>query len=331
MTRLPILFAVLLGAWTQEPQPVYETREKHDPNGINKWYLGREIAHVMGAAGIPWLERPQREDEENPARCIEALRLRAGDVVADLGAGSGYYTFRMAPLVGPTGRILAVEIQDEMIAELKKRIDKNKVPNVETVKCTESDPKLGEASVDLLIMVDVYHELSFPFEVMTAVRKALKPGGRVALVEFRKEDKEVPIKEVHKMSEAQIGKEMAAVGLRHLETIGILPWQHIAVYTNRDLAAEHGTELEYQLDVPEELQSKRAGIEREVEYLLRKRLSAAGTGPFTVAIGGGKLTLRLQEATVEESLKVKALLAKPADQQLVLKGPKVERLYGPGK
>lgn len=330
MTRLPILLAVLLGAWTQEPQPVYETREKHDPNGINKWYLGREIAHVMGAAGIPWLERPQREDEENPARCIEALRLREGDVVADLGAGSGYYAFRMAPLVGPKGRILAVEIQDEMIAELKKRIDKNKVANVETIRCTESDPKLPEASVDLLIMVDVYHELSFPFEVMTAVKKALKPGGRVALVEFRKEDREVPIKEVHKMSEAQIGKEMAAVGLKHLETIGILPWQHIAVYTNRDPAAETGIELEYRVDVPETLQTKRAAVERDLEYAVRKRLAAARTGLFTAGIRGGKLTLRLQGATIEEALKVKELCAK-GDLPALLKGPEVERLYGPGK
>jgi len=213
------------------PQPPYETREKHDPNGINKWYLGREIAHVMGPGGIPWLERPQREDEENPTKCIEALELKEGDVVADLGAGSGYYTFRMAPKVGAKGKILAVEIEDKMLAELKKKIEKQKVANVETVKCTETDPKLPEAGVDLILMVDVYHELAFPYEVMTAIRKSLKPGGRVALVEFRKEDPKVPIKEVHKMSEEQIKKEMAVVGLAHQKTDGRLPWQHIAIFT----------------------------------------------------------------------------------------------------
>ena len=213
------------------PQPPYETREKHDPNGINKWYLGREIAHVMGPGGIPWLERPQREDEENPTKCIQALELKEGDVVADLGAGSGYYTFRMAPKVGATGKILAVDIEEKMLTELKKRIEKEKVANVETVKCTETDPKLPEAGVDLVLMVDVYHELAFPYEVMMAIRKALKPGGRVVLVEFRKEDPKVPIKEVHKMSEEQIKKEMAVVGLAHQKTVAVLPWQHIAIFT----------------------------------------------------------------------------------------------------
>ena len=215
------------------PQPPYETREKHDPNGINKWYLGREIAHVMGPGGIPWLERPQREDEENPTKCIQALELKEGDVVADLGAGSGYYTFRMAPKVGATGKILAVDIEEKMLAELKKRIEKEKLQNVETIQCTETDPKLPAAGVDLVLMVDVYHELAFPYEVMMAVRKSLKPGGRVVLVEFRKEDPKVPIKEVHKMSEEQIKKEMAVVGLTHQKTIGVLPWQHIAVFVKK--------------------------------------------------------------------------------------------------
>lgn len=215
------------------PQPPYETREKHDPNGINKWYLGREIAHVMGPGGIPWLERPEREDEENPTKCIEALELKEGQVVADLGAGSGYYTFRMAPKVGEKGKVLAVEIEDKMIAELKKGIDQRKATNVEIIKCTESDPKLPEEGVDLLLMVDVYHELAFPYEVMMAVRKALKPGGRVALVEFRKEDPKVPIKDVHKMSEEQIKKEMAVVGLSHVKTVGTLPWQHIAIFAKK--------------------------------------------------------------------------------------------------
>jgi SAM-dependent methyltransferase len=236
MIRLWLVAAAAF-AFVQEgalpPQPPYETRERHDPNGINKWYLGREIAHVMGPGGIPWLNRPERESEENPTKCIEALELKEGQIVADLGAGSGYYTFRMAPKVGAKGRIFAVEIQDAMLAELRKRIDKDKVPNVETVKCTESDPKLPEGQVDLVLMVDVYHELAFPYEVMTAVRKALKPDGRVVLVEYRKEDPKVPIKEVHKMSEEQIKKEMAVVGLSHVKTDGRLPWQHIAIFTKK--------------------------------------------------------------------------------------------------
>ena len=225
---------LLLACASQEPlppQPPYETRAQHDPNGIGKFYMGREIAHVMGAAGIPWLERPERENEENPTKVLEALEVKEGEVIADLGAGSGYYTFRLSPKVGPRGKVLAVEIQDEMIAELRTGIEKHQAKNVEIVKCTEKNPGLPEAGVDLLLMVDVYHELTYPYEVMIEVRKALKPGGRVALVEFRKEDPKVPIKEVHKMSEEQIKKEMTVVGLAHLKTVETLPWQHIAIYS----------------------------------------------------------------------------------------------------
>jgi ubiquinone/menaquinone biosynthesis C-methylase UbiE len=234
MIRTSLALLALLFACRQETklpdQPPYETREKHDPNGINKWYLGREIAHFMGPGGIPWLDRPEREDEEQPAKVIDAMELKGGEVIADLGAGSGYFTFRLAPRVGEAGKVLAVEIQDEMIAELKKRIEKNKVANVETVKCTDRDPKLPEGGVDIVLMVDVYHEIAFPYEVMTAIRKALKPGGRMVFVEYRKEDPKVPIKEVHKMSEEQLKKEMAVVGLEHVKTVGTLPRQHIAIF-----------------------------------------------------------------------------------------------------
>jgi len=306
MIRVPVVLAVLLLA-AQDP-PRYETREKHDPNGINKWYLGREIAHVMGPGGIPWLDRPEREDEENPTRCIEALKLKADDVVADLGAGSGFYSFRMAAKVGGKGRILAVEIQDEMIAELNKRIAKQKITNVDVIKGTVDDPKLPEAGVDLIIMVDVYHELEFPFEVMTAVKKSLKPGGRVALVEFRKEDRNVPIKDVHKMSEEQIGKEMAAVGLRPLETVGILPWQHIAVYTNRDVDA--GIELGFRLAIPEDRKADAWKISTAAETVMRKRLDAAGIAAYTLSLRQGLYALRLPGATPEDSDKAKRLLGR---------------------
>jgi precorrin-6B methylase 2 len=211
------------------PDPLYETRDKHDPNGIGKFYLGREIAHVMGPGGIPWLDRPERETEEKPTKLIEALELKGDEVVCDLGAGSGYYTFRIAPKLGK-GKVVAVEIQDEMIKELQKNAEAKKVTNVEIVKGTEKDPKLSEATVDILIMVDVYHELAFPYETMISIRKGLKPGGRVVFVEFRKEDPKVPIKEVHKMSEEQIKKEMAVVGLTHVKTVEVLPWQHIAIF-----------------------------------------------------------------------------------------------------
>jgi len=212
----------------------YETRTVHDPNGIGKFYMGREIAQVMGPGGIPWLDRPQREDEERPEVVLKALDLRAGQVVADLGAGSGYYTFRMAPRVGKAGKVLAVEIQDEMIATLRQRAIEQKMTNVEVVKGTESDPRLPAGGVDLVLMADVYHELAWPWEVMTKVRSALKPGGRVVFVEFRKEDPQVQVKEVHKMSVAQLEKEMKAVGLNRLRTIETLPIQHIVIFEKAD-------------------------------------------------------------------------------------------------
>ncbi len=208
----------------------YETRAVHDPNGIGKFYMGREIAEVMGPGGIPWLDRPQREDEERPEVVLKALDLRAGQVVADLGAGSGYYTFRMAPRVGKAGKVLAVEIQDEMIATLRQRAIEKKMTNVEVIQGTESDPRLPAGGVDLVLMVDVYHELSWPYEVMMKVRNALKPGGRVVFVEFRKEDPHVEVKEVHKMSVAQLEKEMQVVGLRRLRTVETLPIQHIVIF-----------------------------------------------------------------------------------------------------
>jgi len=215
-------------------QPIYETRSVHDPNGTGRFYMDREIAQVMGPGGIPWLDRPQREDEERPATVIEALGLVGGEVVADLGAGSGYFTFRIAPKVGKAGKVLAVEIQDEMIETLRQRATAQKVTNVEVVKGSESDPNLPVNGVDLVLMVDVYHELAYPFEVMTKVRKALKAGGRVVFVEYRKEDPQVRIKEVHKMSVAQLEKEMKAIGLTRLRTVETLPLQHIVVFEKRD-------------------------------------------------------------------------------------------------
>jgi ubiquinone/menaquinone biosynthesis C-methylase UbiE len=212
----------------------YETRANHDPNGTGKFYMGREIAQVMGPGGIEWLDRREREEEEHPAKVIDALDLHPGEIVADLGAGSGYFTFRIAPKVGGTGKVLAVEIQETMLNTLRTRAAALKATNVEVVQGSESDPHLPVAGVDLVLVVDVYHELAYPFEVMTKVCEALKPGGRVVFVEYRKEDPQVPIKEVHKMSVEQLEKEMNAVGLVRMSTVENLPLQHIVIFKRRN-------------------------------------------------------------------------------------------------
>jgi precorrin-6B methylase 2 len=208
----------------------YETRQKHDPNGIGKFYMGREIAHVMSYQGAGWLERPEREKEEKVSKLLPSLAIKPGDVVADLGAGSGFHTMKMSKLVGPKGRVYAVDIQKEMLEIIGKRIKKEKVNNVELVLNTEKDPKLPASSIDMILMVDVYHELSYPYEMTVELVKALKPGGRLVFVEFRLEDDKVPILTVHRMSEKQVIKEMAPHPLRHASTLGHLPWQHVIIF-----------------------------------------------------------------------------------------------------
>ncbi|WP_263379872.1 class I SAM-dependent methyltransferase [Granulicella paludicola] len=216
-----------------QTSPFYEARAKHDPDGTGMFYMGREIAQVMGAGGIAWLDRSQRDTEEHPAEVLAALHLRPGEVVADLGAGSGYFTFRMVPQVGETGKVIAVDVQDEMLQTLHQRAAAMKVTNVEVVKGTETDPHLPPGAVDLVLMVDVYHELAYPREVMERVRESLKPKGRVVFVEYRKEDPEVQIKEVHKMSVYQLEKEMNAVGLVRVRTVETLPLQHIVIFQKK--------------------------------------------------------------------------------------------------
>ena len=212
----------------------YEDREPHDPNGIGRFYLGREIAQVMGHQAADWLERPEREAEEKPDLLVETLRLKSGDVVADIGAGTGYYSWRMAKIVSDKGLVYAVDIQQEMLDLLAKRMAERRITNVKGVLGTITDPKLLPRSVDLVLMVDVYHEFDHPFEMMQAICHALKPDGRVVFVEFRAEDPKVPIKEVHKMSEAQVRKEMSAQPLEWVETIATLPWQHIIVFKKKE-------------------------------------------------------------------------------------------------
>jgi ubiquinone/menaquinone biosynthesis C-methylase UbiE len=190
---------------------------------------GRIFAPVMGVGGAGWLERPEREDEEAPSKALDALELKAGMVVADIGAGSGYYTSRMAKRVGPTGRVYATDIQQGMIDLLDRRVRQEGLANVTTVLGGMDDPKLPPHAIDLAIMVDVYHELQQPQIFLQRLKETFKPGGRLVLLEFRKEDPKVPILEVHKMSVAEVKQEMEAEGFVLDRVIDALPWQHILV------------------------------------------------------------------------------------------------------
>jgi len=198
-------------------------------DGIGKVYMGREISRVMGHRGAAWLERPIRQAEEQPDLLVRNLPLEPTDVVADIGAGTGYFAFRINPLV-PQGKCLAVDIQPEMLAVIRQRMEERGVPNVVPVLGSITDPNLPEAGVDLVMMVDAYHEFSHPREMMEAIVKALKPGGLVVLVEFRGEDPSVRRSRLHKMTQVQAHREMAAVGLRWRETRDILPQQHFMVF-----------------------------------------------------------------------------------------------------
>jgi SAM-dependent methyltransferase len=201
------------------------------PDGIGKFYDGREIAQVMGFEGAGWLERPTREAEERTDWLVEALRLKPGMTVADIGAGSGYLSRRMAPLVAP-GRVFAVDVQPEMVALLKKVAAQPGMGNVIPVLGAADDVKLA-AALDLAIMVDVYHELEFPYEVMQSLVRAVKAGGEVVFVEYRGEDPNVPIKALHKMSVAQVRREMRRFPLDLERTSERLPLQHILVFRKR--------------------------------------------------------------------------------------------------
>ncbi len=200
-------------------------------DGIGKTYLGREISHVMGHLGAGWLERPDREREERTDLLLRNLPVNETSVVADIGAGTGYFTF---PLADRVGFIYAVDIQQEMLDIMESRIESAGVTNVETVLGSVTDPGLAPGSVDLIFIVDAYHEFSHPYEMGRAMVEALKPDGKLVLIEYRAEDPRVPIKRLHKMSEAQVVKEMSALGLTLSANERLLPQQHFMVFTQAD-------------------------------------------------------------------------------------------------
>jgi precorrin-6B methylase 2 len=219
----------------QPTPPKYEFRVRHDPNGIGKFYMGREIAHVMGFAAAAWLERDNREDEEKLSLLIEALEIEPGAFVADVGAGSGRISFMMADRVGKEGKVLAVDVQQKMLDLITKRVRESGIENIDTILGTAQSPKLPPESVDLIVMVDVYHEFEFPYEMLGELSRALKPGGRIAFVEYRLEDENVPIKLVHKMSQEQVRKEagLREFGLSYKKTDDRLPRQHVIVFEKK--------------------------------------------------------------------------------------------------
>ena len=203
-----------------------------------QFYKDREIAPYMTFHGAEWLVRRERQDEEDCAKLIKALHVKPGQTVCDMGCGNGFYTIRLARQVGERGRVLAVDIQPEMLSLLDKQVKGKKIKNVEPVLSTPIDPKLPDGKVDLILIVDVYHEFNYPEQMLQAMRKSLAPGGRIALAEFRLEDPTVPIKLLHKMSKTQILKEYEPAGFKLVEQYDDLPWQHLMFFERDDTAED---------------------------------------------------------------------------------------------
>lgn len=244
-TMLPTVFrASLINAyWTTLPSglhsagkqddrlpPQYEFHKSSDPAGTGKFFIGREIAQYMSYHGAPWLVRPEREMEEQPDVMLDSLNIQPGQTIADIGAGVGYFSLRLADRVGSKGQVLAVDIQRRMLALLKTNMRKAGVKNIRPILGSLKNPRLPTGKVDLALMVDVYHEFTFPIEMILAIRQSLKPDGRIVFVEYRSEDPTVPIKRLHKMSERQVRIEGDALGLKWQETIHYLPWQHVIIF-----------------------------------------------------------------------------------------------------
>ncbi len=235
VSRLRLMLCVMVWVTAStalaDDAPLYRSGPASD-DGIGKFYQGREIAHVMGFGGAAWLERPTRKQEERPDWVVDELHLHPGMVVADIGAGSGYLSRLMAPLVAP-GKVYAVDVQPDMVGLLKRLAAEPGLNNIVPVQGEAADPKLPADSVDEAVMVDVYHELEYPYEVVQNLVRALKPGGRLVFVEYRGEDPKVAILPLHKMTEAQVRKEMAVFPLLWERTSERLPVQHIIVFRKR--------------------------------------------------------------------------------------------------
>lgn len=235
--RMSLIITMLLGCTAASAQPAAPA-PRYSPvpagtDGIGKRYMGRDISAVMGWQGAAWLEREERAREERTDLLLSALALQPGMVVADIGAGTGYLARRMAPAVMPGGKIWAVDVQPEMVRLLQALAKRNGLTQIEARLGEVDDIRLPAASVDMAVMVDVYHELAQPYEVMVSVMQALKPGGRVVFVEYKAEDPRVPIKPLHKMTEAQIRREAAVFALDWERTVSTLPWQHVVVFRKR--------------------------------------------------------------------------------------------------
>ena len=211
-----------------ETSTIYSFKKGH-PYGIGKWYQGREIAYVMGWQGIGWLERDERELEERTSLLIKNMNIKTSDVIADIGAGSGYHVFKMAPKAS-AGNVYAVDIQPEMLQAMASNLKFQKNSNIKLIQGSETSVNLPENTFDKILMVDVYHEFNFPFEMMHSIRKAMKKDGEIYLIEYRGEDPSVPIKKLHKMTEKQAIKEMKFAGFRLKKNIDNLPWQHCMVF-----------------------------------------------------------------------------------------------------
>lgn len=234
-SALVAVFAVFIivltvGLHSQEQKlPDHYSSKRPSRDGIGKVYMGREISHFVSVHAIRWLERPDREAEENPSKVMAELELKGDETIADIGAGSGYFTFLLSPWV-PKGKVVAVDIQQGMLDFIEGKKKLKKAANVDTLLGTIEDTKLPENSTDLVLMVDAYHEFSHPREMMESIYKGLAPGGRVILLEYRAEDPKVPIKPLHKMTIKQVRAEMEVVGLEFVEVKDFLPAQHFLVF-----------------------------------------------------------------------------------------------------
>jgi SAM-dependent methyltransferase len=226
----PVTFQISFAQSTSDSSYTWHTAS---PGGIGKFYLGREIAHVMGSSNAVWLDRSSRPSEENTQLAIDKITLPATATIADIGAGTGYYTFRLATKV-PKGKVYAVEIQDEMIRALNNKKKQLNSTNVEVIKGTITSPNLPVNSVDLAVMVDVYHELEYPVEVLASIKKSLKKDGQLLLIEYKGEDPSVAIRPLHKTTVAQLNKELGANGFKLVYDGEFLPIQHFLLYKKAD-------------------------------------------------------------------------------------------------